>query len=774
MHDPKENTFKTTRTKVKKYRTSALYNTLARLIATNSNLLQNVVIEKGKEGKGVFYLKFKHLPKHGGVISETAICEHHLTIHKSYKQIDDPQFKNGLSIAHYTLDFRIPGSPTRQVAHVYFNREVVITHTQIKRYTQSDISLIDIDYETEKTLRLNAVGAINFLNELIITCNDLYQSAYSEVLKLDKDLEIISSQLLPKSYAEYIKTAEHLMSAIEKANLYCLFTTDSRGKLLKQNIENLREQVARTVKKEPVTVLDETNGKLLESKEKLYEEIVSPQVKFCRAPRKKTKNTKLEERLSQEKLEADLRLKLLVTSALLSEYSEDQIKKLKLASAALSQCTNTVTLFAEKFWTAKQEIIEELYQYVAHKLDPAIIALDILLSLIYTIPSSKEEEIKLKQKFIFLFENCHNFRFIINYQVATFYYFEDKKVALSPLVLSCIKNNLFAFELLLEYGQSPNEIGIAVGDLLVPAIHQILLICGGDEAKWPFIQLAIKHGARYDCLSTIGNTRKVNPLKFLPIRHRLAIESPKNIRLAEIGFGIRNAIDVCLALSFYQAAELFIPQMTLEDQIELLGKISNQKNVFKGLVPAPSEHQICLVQNAEHSLSLKRELLTMGRNAFSIIVYSSDTRLTALMAVIISEARNQISKLKEVMPKDLEKIYDQLFEKANFFFKMKNVSEAFNRFEVCLWFLFLDTAHTPKSYQMLIKLYCLLIKNCKNDLKRYQHLIAPYYTNALLIAEHGRFVEIIEQTPIYKFLKTNHENDKNILNQSGALAYSSS
>jgi hypothetical protein len=761
MHDQHNN--------IIRLKVSCLYSTLEDLKKLESPLLSDITLKYGVN-KPVIYIYFNTDPIYNIYHHEYQFKERHLTIHKFYKESSE-RIRNGLSIAHYTETYSCTKDNKQIVIHVYFDNQGFYQYTQIKQYegkrNEANFVKLSCHSESEKLFRENAQDASDFLQELINQNQKLCHEAMLNAESIELKLSNISQTFENVSIQLYQQTADEFIKAIEQINRHNDNHDDKRDLLVKQQMEyilnsNLNnkeapaESEAETTKEQDSkTTPIQKQVKIKKHKQYEYDKILSLEIELNSLTNElqKSKND-ISLLIKKSELVTQIRLMLLIISSDFPFLKLNQKNRLNQLSKNLVFNQDLKKVFIEEFWKGNIEGVKLLYPHVERQITFMFLSENIFWPLVFRIPSSQEYESKLRIVFDFLYKESSEYRFVLSNKRLLLYAKEGKCGLFSLLVHACHEGNLFAFKLLLEQGMNPNDTGLLIGEVHIPA-----LFCISDQedsTRHVYLQEALKFGAHYNCkpaLLSIDYKRS----KHLNIKLDTKSLSILNTTLkTKVSKELNEVLDcqhflhwLCSTDCFVES-ELFLPQLTFIDALSVFVNLSSRTNIRQRHL-LPGNRIGCMVaKNLQDVATITTNVIDFSTKLYSILIYSEGpSPHINLIEKLADNVQNQIQHLTTAHPDLLKKIYDDLYTAA----KSASMEKHYVwQFDACLYLLVCEPNPTVMTYQSIMQIYCHLAgRAAKNTINNSFSMY--FYNIAKNIAELSAFAFQLKSTPIYQHIK---------------------
>lgn len=782
MQKNDENNFELSENKHKvlsktKLRESLLYNTLKILVQTKSADIVNWKIKHVENiNQQVFYIDLDK-PRYKNLIKNHIFNESHLTIHKYYRE-KIKEGINGLTIAHYTETYLDPSQKQEVVIHVYFDRYGYYHHAQIKQYKGSrrinaEFEELPLDSHLEELLLTNIQQAKTILKNILDKNEDLRDSLIAKTDELEKQLQVISKQLEIDSIQSYIKIGKDFIETIELLNKHLDGYHDKRGEVIAGHLQFLEEnsqkhthdvQVTSAVSEFRNTNFPEnkniTNSADSERNNSVYLELtkLDTELRTLKKALQKSPN-EIKLLIKKDELVKNIQLKLLQHSSVLSTAKGSLKNILTNLQNFLKSNQTLLEIFEKEFWDGNIDVVQQIYPIVEHEITPGYIMREILLKLVRTNPRDKNHGTKLKAVFDFLNETSSIYRIFISSRGTLLFKIPNVDMYYSLLVAACQVDNLFAFKLLLEHGISPNNMGVWINNIQVPALY--LIVSNSEPEKLIYLEEALKFGGHYLCeieslsldkklMKTI-NPPNINSQLFASINKKINLKDYQTFYASLLE--CKNVVEWCSKIGNTQAIQLFLPQLKLEDILQSLANQTIKSSLSRRHI-IPSPEMGCYTTNNKKNLNMMcADLLTMECNQklVTIIFYpnenSAPIKLVEKLLILLKE---KIAYYSQAAPNELENLFNKLYSRAKNlrFFAPKSLTSVWE-FDACLLLLLLKPNPTIMTIQTLMQLYCYQASCVKNNYKENNQRFIEFYCLAMTLGTNTQFKEQLMATPVF-------------------------
>ena len=757
-----------------------LYSTVLSLQKQNHPILSDLAIKHKEYFDGaVFYITLKE-PINKIDIENYQFEENHLTIHQYYQDKKTP-LKNGLGMIHYTATYTHLENDDSIVIHVYFTKQGFFHYLQMKQYhgerVDEHYTELPFNSRQENEIRETIEDASHLVAGLLQENYRLYNEALQKAADIEIQLEQISKDFSKKSIPYYIKQAKLFVQLIQNVNDLSSCPTDRRGKLMAQQITVLQQEIEQkpivstlnedTMSPKKVLPLAPASGKEESSdsnpqKEasvkyasKKFDEIKMAQEELFTLSLKITQSPQdIDLLLEQYNRINDLKLNLLLLSSLTKHLNSHQKKWIDHLDQSIENNKQLIDTFFQYFWKGNLDAVEKIFPYVEHLIQPNYIMEEILFKLVYCIPDNPEHEINLIKVFNFLYEQSSHYQFIVHSATTLFSLEKENKTFLSFLTLACRENNIFAFKLFLEQGMHPNNPGMIVGKLQMPAIF-IITTLRNEEQKTPFLKLAFEFGAHYKV--------KAQPvqidLKRTPGPARSLLNSKKwekdDLLHQLSNFEGQSLMEFCLNIQNYSAIDFFLPQLSsnLEEMLSALAHLTNNRSIGKRNIIPSLKTGANVIKRIESLGEAQEQAFDKAQTTrfYSILIYSKTPHPSLdIIEKLLDAVQTEIKLLAEHSPHTLKQLQEKLLNNT------KNSTpqqiEMIRKFDMCLFLLVCNPQPTFMIYQAILQLYCRRAAVAKNSITFYNEAFVSYGV-ARYLAEYSCFSEQLTKTPLYDFIR---------------------
>ncbi len=689
---------------------SALYNVLRRLIREHSPLLANVRVEENLR-KEVIYLHFKEEPvfkmPHAGYEFKSS----HLTIHKHFH--DNKLYAhNGLDICHCTQIYTNKNNHTL-VVHIFFNSKGAVSTIEVKEFEgardQANFKVLDVTPGLKKMLFENATIACEMLQTLTNAANEFYMAALDCANALEVKLDNLGNALNENLFKDYVACANAYIAAITQVNEYCLTHYDNRGRAMKERLTKLaphatpatsseiEEEDQDAVEEQPERQADQKSTAKKIDLHSEYQAVLHL-VSQLKATELKLKGDPNNNGLVIRKyiLAKELKDKILLCSIDISKFNEKKIKKLKGVLNTIPNYSDLALIFVTEFWKGNVSFLREVYPFVSTYLNVNFLKEHFFEKIVSYTPSSEEEDVNFRQAFKFLYESCPYFRLIFNNHIQLSFSLEED-VQVTLLLLAFLKNNLYCFKLALAYGMDPNGLGIVTSGLCLPLIFMLACLPHAGE----YLKEALATGASY---RVKPQKVDVQLSKQQAKRHSLILNPAILAACSRLGGmsdhrSISNALNWCYWIGIYDSIKYFIPQLTIDDLLQIFVKISLESDVERRLTFKTSSGLV-LVQESSHQPTLSQSI----SNFFLCFeIATKDDTKRELLSLLFTRLAQLTVELSDY---EIENFYQKIFNAGVLSSRLKQQETRFI-FESCLSLLLARPA-TIMNYQKLMQVFFYL------------------------------------------------------------------
>lgn len=674
MNKPEIEEFQISRSKHKRFRVSALFNTVTQLRETNSELLKSVkVIDGSNKPSPVYFLEFNNPPRNVLFEQGFRFQEHHLTIHRTFKDAKQIQYKNNTSIAHYTAVYKHEQNKSSIRAHVYLNREGLISHLQVQLHNNDERTTLTLNPMEQQLLGKNADIAIDLMKELVFSCEKTHENKLKLVEEIDQQLTRIGNELSTSTYSNYIKTAQSLIDAIQEANKYALCEADRRAELLATQINSLRQGVYQATAGQ-VDEPEEDKEDVIPEKEKIkkvistiteyrsiYNEIAtlnsSLETIFKHLDTEPDNYSLLEQ---QEIIMQRLSFNYLLITPYISNLSLNETAVVKVVNQNLARkMISAFSLFMNQFWRGDIKSFKKLYPYIEEKIDRKIILKSFFYEFIANISDSPKDRAKRNEVFDFLYEKNFLFRTLFH---AENLFFVDENQLITLLILCCKNKNFSAYKFFLKKGLSPNATGAILGGNRIPAIAMIVYYAHRMNDQ-RYIELAVQFGARYDCRISKSNynimtycTDEKNPFSKGGFNNFGLKNIPKELmNFANVLNRRGSILDIVDVESDIKTVSLFYNQFTLEDQLKVFVDLLNTPSVTLRHLFGVAEASMVVVKSTAKD-ELTKQITCNSGEYLCVTLSSENDGVHALLQDLVVAIRTKIINYKYHSGDFIEKI----------------------------------------------------------------------------------------------------------------------
>lgn len=746
-----------------------LYNTLILLQKKKHPLLQNIKLQhkNGKDG-GVYYISLSK-PKAPLSYSDFEFKECHLTVHQHYEK-DKDGIRNGLGTIHYTECYERASAQEQLIVHVYFSKQGIFQYIQTKLYSDNQTR----DHGVEVTLaspqlmqiRENSVEPGQTVLKLALEHYQLYLDAVKTANQIEADLKLSYSATNRFSIGEYVKNAEKFIAAINLINQLSDAAKDQRGKLMAAQIKSITKTLTdfeHDEEPKDLVIVDEKRPAATNNSEKdrgippasragkdkkeqtlLQYEAVNALVQDMTAVTAKLKlqpsNVSL--LVKQWELANQLNLQLLILSSMSSCLNKTIKQKIKSWASIANQKSNLLDVFLESCWEGQLEAVQELYPIVGHLVNHIHIS-DLLFKIAGNITPESEQKGRT-ETFNFLYEKSSMYRFFIH---STSIMSGSNGTFISLLVIAYLTNNMFAYQLFLEQGVDPNSPGAVQDSVQIPGIAVMCIPV--EDVGPPFLELAIQYGGHYTANSKAVYLDKRNSTRgvenYLKSSHseKPGLKALKNLHDSTI-------IEACCNMDNYKALSLFMPQMSFEDQLEVLSRLTSNSFVYKRFIVPSTQHECDVVTDFKNLNKVQEKFLDneFTVRLFSFLIYSKGhDECLKLIEQLIDPVKSKIHALAKDAPAELLKLQTDALAETRHITVENKMAYKLDR---SLFLFMMDPNPNFMKYQSLMQLFCrnasLMSKRSLFGADKNMYALAKH------IAEKSIFASELQKTPLYKFV----------------------
>jgi hypothetical protein len=664
------------------------------------------------------------------------------------------------------------------VIHVYFNKQGLYQHTQIKHRTNNpgETHTVELrcDIECENLIRENSQDASDFLQQLIYSNQQLHNLAMETANRHELRLREISQQVGKDSIQDYLRTANDFIEAIKQINRYHdNIYVDKRDLLVSQQVVYLKSKLEEkeTPVEHEVEFSTESHQAFppIKRKEKLnaikkseYNNILSLEKQLNSLTKKLQESPNdINLLIEKDELIAQIRLNLLITSSKLADLKPAQKKKLNTLSKNVKFDHDLLEVFQREFWEGNIEAVKLLYPRVENKINFSFLLDNIFLVLIETFPRNEEHESKLRMVLNFLYQESSTYHFLFANCQGLLFRCAGVDVRPSLLTLACSKKNLFAFKLLLEQGLNPNGIGLLIDNMEIPALFVIAEIELEEAKRQGYLEEALKFGAHYMCkpkpmrfdLNQTKHIAKLNSSSHETLRVLKNIDKATSNYKKSPYYNTNNFIDWCCKIGHFAAIELFLPQLKFEDLLFVFATLTTRSDINRRHI-IPSKTVGCtILKNSQNVERIFFELLDYATGLYSILIYSKVLGSPIdLIEKIARQFQDKRQHLAASNPDALKKIFDELYKAAIDLkqakpHSLKNVWQ----FDACLYLLVYEPKPTFMTYQTIMQLYCHHAACIKNNYAVNSSCYLTLYFLVKELAKKSCFATDLVTTKVYKY-----------------------
>jgi hypothetical protein len=729
------------------------------------------ILHDEKFNKSVFYIKFQGKTAHH-IYSKYPIIQRHLTIHKYFKE-ENINLKNGLSPAHYTEIYSGSIDNRQIVIHIYFDRQGFYKYIQIKQFEgkrqEKNFVELDVNSYIENYLRENSNEASHFLKNLLHKKDSLYQTNLESAKHIENELEAISLHFKNDSIKKYIEKGYVYISWLKEVNNYSDSVCDPHIKIIEDQIKFLSEQynslsqypsleeTTNSSSQETLVVNQEGNPKKKSAfntrlVNAIYEDILSSYKILTKMhPGCKTPED-ISDLIKEHELMKSIQLKILTTSSFITSEQKNKLQKLLKTLDLKGNITRLRDVFKQQLLAGDLENVKLLFSSISHLLDLNFYISEIYSRLLGFIPESDQDEEKLKSVFDFLYKKSESFKALFHSQLVIMGQTDETDtIKRSTLIFALLNKNFFVFKLLLEYGASPNEIGLIVGNIQIPAIYLIAAF-GTTE----FIQEAIKYGAHYShesCAFFIDTRTMKKLFHYLPINEINEIKKfNKKLTRNPEDLKCKNLIEWLYKIRAFDRIGYFIPQFKFTDLLYTFSmSINNNEMVQRHAVPT-SFHGYAICRDHKEFERISNTLAS-EKGYLTIILFSKNETIMDVIETLTRELHCKLNFLEDNEPEELTNLCTHLSDTTKTLSKQqaRSLNDIMNAWQFHAYIILLLTVRNPTfmTYQAIIQAYCFQARFLESMfLKRALVL----YGIAKEIADSCCHADQLRTTPIYNFI----------------------